>query len=249
MPSHLSIHHAKNVDLECISKHHIGNYGSKSKKGDYHLNKLNILNSLTFTHDKIGFPVISPTNIENLPEKMISFSKAIPSKDSFQIVHFYESDTAFVRIMNNPKKYAEILKKFQVVISPDFSQKLDMPSFICFQNSWWNKAFGAYWQTLGITVIPNVAWSRPDSYEYAFQGIPTKSTIAINCTGIKGNPMSKYFWMRGYEEALKRLNPTLIIRYGDKMNNEDESRSIYYENENLKNLKNGSKWKFCNGNN
>ena len=88
-------------------------------------------------------------------------------------------------------------------------------------------------------MIPNVSWSRPDSYNYAFIGIPKHGVIAINCTAIKGNPMSRYFWMKGYDAAISALDPTLIIRYGDKMPNEDEARSIYFENENLKKLRNG----------
>lgn len=45
--------------------------------------------------------------------------------------------------------------------------------------------------------------------------------------------------MKGYDAAISILNPKLIIRYGDKMPNEDEGRSIYFENENLKRLRNG----------
>lgn len=134
--------------------------------------------------------------------------------------------------------YAKILSRFKYVISPDFSQHLDMPQFLCMQNSWWNSAFGAYWQSLGINIIPNVSWSRPDSFDYAFTGLPKHGVVAINCTAIKGNPMSRYFWMKGYDAAINVLDPKLIIRYGDKMPNEDETRSIYFENENLKRLRN-----------
>lgn len=51
--------------------------------------------------------------------------------------------------------------------------------------------------------------------------------------------MSRYFWMKGYDAALKALNPKLVIRYGDRMPNEDIGRSIYFENENLNRLSNG----------
>lgn len=179
------------------------------------------------------------TDIEDIPKSMIAFSKSISSRNFNQIVHFYEADRSFARIMHNPQKYAEILSRFRYVISPDFSQHLDMPQFLCRQNSWWNNAFGAYWQSLGMSIIPNVTWSRPESYEYAFKGIPKQGVIAINCTAIKGNPISRYFWMKGYDAAISALNPKLIIRYGDIMPNEDKTRSIYFENKNLKRLRNG----------
>ena len=44
-----------------------------------------------------------------------------------------------------------------------------------------------------------------------------------------------------YEEALRVLEPILIIRYGDKMPCEREDISVYFENINLKNLRNGRK--------
>lgn len=196
--------------------------------------------NLKFLPGNMGSPILKP--LSDLPEhpiSLIAFSKAISSKKNDSIVHFYEADKAFARIMHDPQKYSKILSKFKYVISPDFSQHMDMPSCLRLQNSWWNKVFGAYWQTLGMRVIPNVSWSSPDSYEYAFSGIPQNSVIAINCSSIKGNPMSRYFWMKGYEATINVLNPRLIIRYGDKMPGEDESRSIYYENENLMRLRNG----------
>ena len=178
------------------------------------------------------------TTIEELPNSMIVFSTAVSSKRSNHIVHFYEADRSFARTMHTTQMYAKILSRFKYVISPDFSQHLDMPQFLCMQNSWWNSAFGAYWQSLGINIIPNVSWSRPDSFDYAFTGLPKHGVVAINCTAIKGNPMSRYCWMKGYDAASNVLDPKLIIRYGDKMPNEDETRSIYFENENLKRLRN-----------
>ena len=55
----------------------------------------------------------------------------------------------------------------------------------------------------------------------------------------KGNYAAKYLWRKGYEEAIKVLEPILIIRYGDKMPGEREEISVYFENINLKNLRNG----------
>lgn len=211
------------------------------KTADYHLKKMDILPRLSYTPGITGMPIMEPIEVTDLPDKMITFSKSLSTNDFNQIVMFYEGDRAFARIMHNPQKYAEMLKPFRYVVSPDFSQHLDMPQCLCLQNSFWNHAFGAYWQTMGINVIPNVAWSRPSSYAYAFDGIPMNSVIAINCTAIKGNPISKYFWMKGYEAALEALNPSLILRYGDIMEGEDISRSIYFENENLKHLRDGSK--------
>ena len=54
--------------------------------------------------------------------------------------------------------------------------------------------------------------------------------------GIKGDPDACYFWHLGYEEVIKSLEPSLIIRYGDKMEGEYEEISIYFDNQILKSL-------------
>jgi hypothetical protein len=149
----------------------------------------------------------------------------------------------FVRILHNPKKYIDLLKKFNAVIGPDFSQKIGYQPFVCFENSWWNKALSAYFQKEGIVVIPNVTWSTPASYSYAFSGLPKNSIIAINCTGIKSSSVSIYLWRKGYEQAIRILEPTLILRYGDVMPGEYTDISVYFENINLNNLRNGREWK------
>ena len=226
------------IELE-ESEHGLSHKKTRAKRtATYYLQKMDNLSGLTYTDGNCGKPIIRTTTIEELPNSMIAFSKAVSSKSFNHIVHFYEADRSFARIMHNPQMYAKILSRFKYVISPDFSQHLDMPQFLCMQNSWWNSAFGAYWQSLGINIIPNVSWSRPDSFDYAFTGLPKHGVVAINCTAIKGNPMSRYFWMKGYDAAINVLDPKLIIRYGDKMPNEDETRSIYFENENLKRLRN-----------
>jgi hypothetical protein len=51
---------------------------------------------------------------------------------------------------------------------------------------------------------------------------------------------SKYLWLRGYHEALRRLQPTRIIRYGQKMQGEREDISIYFDNEYLRRMRHGS---------
>ncbi|MBO4681398.1 MAG: DUF4417 domain-containing protein, partial [Clostridiales bacterium] len=71
------------------------------------------------------FPVIKQT--KSIPNRLISFSKAISSKDYDQWVHFYEDDYLFEKLWNNPQKYLDILKRFNGVILPDFSLYRDMP--------------------------------------------------------------------------------------------------------------------------
>ena len=103
-----------------------------------------------------------------------------------------------------------------------------------------NRAFARYLQQYGVTVIPNVTWSLPDSYVYSFTGIPQHAPVAINCNGVLKHDLSKYLWYRGYEKAVSTLHPTLIIRYGTRMPREHSDISLYFVNERLMRLRHGS---------
>ena len=214
---------------------------SSSRSRDLILNKQDILNDLEFIDSTTPFPMpkVHKVNPFELPDVALPFSKALNGSNKDLMVVFYEPDTNFARILHNPKRYVEPLKRFSCVVGPDFSQKIGMNRFVNFHNHWWNLALTAYFQSQGVLMIPNVTWSDPASYSYAFIGIPKHSVIAINCTGIKRNHAAMYLWRKGYEEALRVLEPSLIIRYGDKMPGEREDISVYFENINLKNLRNG----------
>ena len=145
----------------------------------------------------------------------------------------------FVRLFRDPNKYLPRLKKYRYVLSPDMSQYLEMPYYSRFANNCHNKALAQYLQQNGVNIIANVTWSQPDSYDYCFAGIPSNTVIAINSNGVNSHADSKYLWRKGYQEALRRLQPTRIIRYGQKMPDEREDISIYYENEYLRRMRHG----------
>lgn len=201
----------------------------------YQLNKLKV-------DPKTKVPIIEDYNIlEPLPSKMVAFHKAMYSSvtDFNAIVHFFEEDSCFIKLFRNPDKYIPKLKLFKYVLSPDLSQFIEMPFYSRYANNCHNKALAQYLQSNGVNIIVNVTWSLPDSYSYCFSGIPTNTIIAINSNGVNAHSDSKYLWQRGYKEALRVLKPKLIIRYGQKMPNECDDISIYYDNEELRRLRYG----------
>ncbi len=201
--------------------------------------KMKIFESL-ITESTFEMPV-QQTYKGEIPCELLSFNKAVAKKRYDTTVHFYINDKEFTRILTYPEKYLEILKRFKSVIAPDFSQYIEMPYPMKLYHCYLNKAFAAYWSKNGINVIPNVTWSTPDSYDYSFTGIEKNGVIAINCTGVKKSAYSKYLWLQGYKEAIRRLEPSHIIRYGEKMPEEHEEICTYFENENFKLLNNGRK--------
>lgn len=194
--------------------------------------------------NKTKVPIIFRYKVsEDLPTRILAFHEAMSrtQTDCDAIVHFYEYDFLFMRLFRNPDKYVPKLKQYRYVLSPDMSQYIDMPYYRRYANNCDNKAMAQYLQRKGVNIIANVAWSLPDSYDYCFAGIPKNMVIAINSNGVNANCDSKYLWHKGYEEAIRRLKPTRIIRYGQKMPDEREDISIYFDNTYIRRMRHGSK--------
>ncbi|MFI3326967.1 MAG: DUF4417 domain-containing protein [Clostridia bacterium] len=149
-----------------------------------------------------------------IPNKVILFSDCIKSKDYDSWVIFYEHDKKFVRIWNNPRKYTNILKRFNGVISPDFSLYRSMPLCMQIWNTYRSRALAHFWQTNGIKVIPNIRFSDERSYKFCFNGIPKNSVIAVGTHGCIKNKKDRIFFKNGLDETVKVINPSTIIVYG-----------------------------------
>mgnify|MGYP000471792446 FL=1 len=211
---------------------HITSTSSIARKSQ--LDNLHLKKFVNFA-DGYEMPTLKACNI--IPTSLVSFNAALTAKDHNQCVHFFIDDYQFERIWNLPDRYVECLRQFQCVIAPDFSQYTDMPYPQRMWNNYRGKFIGAWLQSQGVTVIPNVTWSLPDSYEYCFDGIPQQSVIAINSTGAARYGLTRFLWLKGYREALSRLRPLAVIRYGTMIPGEDTSVSIYFNNERVLNLR------------
>ena len=104
----------------------------------------------------LEIPVIEPT--DRLPDRLISFSKAMRTDDYDQWVHFYEDDGGFERVWNRPNYYLPQLKKFSGIITPDFSLYRDMPLVMQQWNTYRGKALGHWWQTQGMKRFTLLTW-------------------------------------------------------------------------------------------
>lgn len=151
---------------------------------------------------------------DQLPSKLIPFSKAVGSKDYDTWVHFYEDDVSFERLWNRPNKYLPILKKFAGVISPDFSLYRDMPLVMQQWNIYRNRAIGHWLQNSGVSVITNVRWSDNRTYELCCTGVPVNSTIAIGSHGCIKLLQERTHFIQGLDYVVNRLKPKTIVVYG-----------------------------------
>lgn len=215
----------------------------KKKEFKFNYNELfhpDIYGSLP-SASRLELPVLKPIETESIvPIRLVPFHDAYAHKDYGCVVHFFIHDYRFLCVLRHPERYLDFFKKCHAVIAPDLSQYAEMSAEERYLNAYINRAFARYLQQNGVTVIPNVTWSLPDSYDYSFIGIPKYAPIAINCKGILKHDLSKYLWYRGYEKAVSTLRPSLIIRYGTRMPREHSDISLYFVNERLMRLRHGS---------
>nr|DAL66594.1 MAG TPA: protein of unknown function (DUF4417) [Caudoviricetes sp.] len=129
-------------------------------------------------------------------------------------VHFFVDDYQFNRLWTNPDAYLEKLKRFQYVFTPDFSPYADFPKAVQVFNHFRKHWIGAYLQENGVRVIPTVTWSYQPSYDFCFDGEPKNSVVAISSVGCMKSKRNKQMLIDGYNEMVKRLEPSCIIFYG-----------------------------------
>ena len=134
-----------------------------------------------------GIPVLKPLY---LPERIdwVAFNNANADRQRrTHGVHFFIDDYLFQRTWNDPARYARLLQDFRCVLTADFSLFTDYPRPVQIYNHWRKHLLGAYWQSLGIPVIPSICWSGHDSYEWCFDGEPRGATVAVSSVGTQKN--------------------------------------------------------------
>lgn len=126
-------------------------------------------------------------------------------------VHFYIDDYRMEGLYRTPTKSLRRLSQYKFLITPDYSLYRDLPKAVQLFNVFKSHWCGAYWQSLGLTVIPNVSWGDATTFEFCFDGIEEGSIVAVGMIGCKRN---KTTFMRGYNEMLRRIKPSTIICFG-----------------------------------
>ena len=165
-----------------------------------------------------GIPELNAT--QTTGDKFIRFCdwKECENPEEY-IAHFYYDDYKFMSAWREPNRFLERLLKFKAVISPDFSLYTDFPRALqilsCYRRNW----CGAYWAYMGVDIIPDVVWGDKDSYEYCFDGLPKRSTVAVSSVGVKRNKEfngeEDEMFKIGFDEMMNRLEPTTVLYYGD----------------------------------
>ena len=87
-----------------------------------------------------------------------------------------------------------------------------MQFYNVFRNSW----CGACWASKGIRVIPTVNWGDESTFDFCFAGIEKGSVVAASTYMASEHDNrcdQKEWFMAGYQEVLRRIEPEKIICY------------------------------------
>ena len=79
-------------------------------------------------------------------------------------------------------------------------------------NVYMSRWLGKTWQNYGCTVYPTIGWALPDTYDIVFGGVERGSIVIISTLGCQNN---EDVFLDGFFEMKKRIDPPLIIVYGD----------------------------------
>ena len=143
-------------------------------------------------------------------------SKADDEKYQNRMVHFFLYDYKFERVWKQPDLDVEKLSSYRAVLSPDFSMYLEMNPTMQLYNTFRNRWCGAYWASKGIRVIPTINWGDESTFDFCFHGVEKGSTVAVStymASEYNNHSDQKEWFMAGYNEMLRRIEPEKIICY------------------------------------
>ena len=158
------------------------------------------------------FPIIRPCY--DIPNRLITFSRCISSRDHNYWVHFYEDDYLFERVWRNPKKYLPILQRYNGVILPDWSLYRDMPLVMQLWNKYRSRAIGTWLQANGVKVIPNLRYGDRRTFKVCTDGLPKHSVISVGTHGTLKILDDRDIFVKGLDVVVRRIAPTAIVVYG-----------------------------------
>ena len=164
-------------------------------------------------------PQLPAIGRNHLPEWLIPYRQRIrpndPQATEKGCVHFFLDDYRFNSVWTTPQRGLEALRKFDTVMSPDFSVYRDRPLAEQLWNTYRNRWCGAYWTEHGKIVIPTVSWGNQSSFDFCFLGLPRQSIVAISTVGLSlSDAASRYHFMTGFTKMLEEVEPTVVLCYG-----------------------------------
>lgn len=125
-------------------------------------------------------------------------------------IHCYTEDYRFESTWRTPELSLKRVLELDFVIAPDFTVYPDAPDIINTYQLYRSLAVFAYWQNMGVNVIPSINWICPNQIKTNLDLYPGFSIIAVRC------PTKSYLtqWMQGAEQIKKHIQPETVLHFG-----------------------------------
>lgn len=160
------------------------------------------------------FPRIEATDLPVITQ-VRAFTRVTESDQKFSTaIHGWVDDYKLESIRRTPGRYATKFAKYAAVITPDFSLLRGMPRHERVKATWDSRAVGAFFQSRGLTVIPNVRWSTLSDLDFVLEGLPRCSSVAVSVQGLIHDVTSRQIFVGGLSTVIQELTPENLIVYG-----------------------------------
>lgn len=166
------------------------------------------------TVGKYNIPLVKKQPIDINKIEFISYvnTKKEDEQNKHKTVHFFTHDWLFNNVYDKAYETSDKIKQYYALLSPDFSMFTDMPLALQIHSVFKNRWCGAYWQSLGLKVIPTISWGDERSFEFCFDGVEQGTTVAV-CTYYRENDEESF--MLGYNAMLEAIKPSAILCYDE----------------------------------
>jgi len=161
-----------------------------------------------------GIPSLPHAPLSYTPDWIAPYRTRIRTKHGMSngAVHFFLDDYRFETVWSRPQKALQYLRRFNTLLTPDFSLYPGWPLALQLWNVYRSRWCGAYWGSLGFRVIPTVSWAGKESFSFCFAGITRHSMVAISAVGVRRSDERQFTF--GFHEMLKQIMPVRVLCHG-----------------------------------
>ncbi len=166
--------------------------------------------------DRFDMPIIHRTSLEDVDLdrlNALNFKNLSVKRDNKNtLVLMFQYDRTLLSLWNQPLKRIPLFQACAAVATPDFSLYPTMNPNEIRHNIYQSRWLGCTWQNYGVTVWPTMGWAEPSTYDICFSGVETGCIVVISTLGCQDRQQE---FLDGFVELRKRIQPPLIIVYGD----------------------------------
>lgn len=151
------------------------------------------------------------------PPQVFVWRSCALEKATGHIIAFYRDDAAFMGVWHRPAHYLSLFVQHGVaaVGECDFSLWLDDSQEDQREAVRRARWLGRYWQEHGLWVVPSLNWGGPETFSFAFHGVPVGCPLVmVECRTPGSNDTDRRAFLAGLVEAVQQAQPARVVIYG-----------------------------------